>query len=185
MTPATIPDQAAGVLDFWFALSSDAHFAKDEELDRRIAARFAPLLDRLKAGGAAGWTDTPDTTLAAIIVLDQFARNIHRGSGEAFGGDTLAVALALGAIRRGFDRALAPERAMFLYMPLMHAEHAGLQHFAIECFEAAGLDDQVRFARAHAEVIDRFGRFPSRNAALGRESSAAELAYLARRDAGW
>lgn len=185
MSAASITDRAQDVLAFWFALSGDQHFAKDDALDRMIAARFAELLDELRATSAAGWDVTPETMLAAVIVLDQFGRNIHRGSGEAFAGDSLAVSLTLSAIRRGFDRELPPARAMFLYMPLMHAEHAGLQRFAIECFTAAGLDAQVGFAHEHAAVIDRFGRFPSRNAALGRQSTQAELDYLAGPDAGW
>lgn len=181
----TIEEQAQGVIDFWFALTGEQQFAKDPALDAQITDRFAALRDTLLATGAEGWRETAETMLAAIIVLDQFSRNIHRGSAQAFAADHLCVELTLAAVRAGMDRDMAPAHAAFLYMPLMHAEHLGLQRFAITLFRDKGLDEQVRFGIAHADVIERFGRFPSRNAALGRASTPAEKDYLSQPGAGW
>ena len=176
---------AREVLDFWFALTPEQHFAKSDSLDREIAARFGALRDVVLASGAAGWDDNPDTLLAAIVVLDQFSRNLHRGSAEAFAGDQLARRLALEAIDKGWDRAMPPEQRAFFYMPLQHAEDANLQALSVDKFGALGDDKSLSFARDHAEVIARFGRFPSRNAALGRVSTPAELDYLSQPGAGW
>ncbi|MBK2451748.1 DUF924 family protein, partial [Escherichia coli] len=164
---------------------TEEQFAKDVDRDAEIAARFGDLRDRLLASGADGWRGDANRILAAIIILDQFSRNIHRDSPEAFAADDLAVQLTLEAVRAGFDLELTPERRAFLYMPLMHAEHLGLQRYAIALFEEAGLDEQVKFARDHADVIEKYGRFPHRNAAMARESTPAEEEYLSRPDAGW
>lgn len=178
--------EARDVLAFWFdELTPEQHFAKDDALDAAIVKRFATLHDVLMASGAAGWRDNPDCLLAAVIVLDQFSRNIHRGSGQAYAADTLALSLALEAIGKQWDDALPPERAVFLYMPLMHAENSEAQRLCIRKMAAIGKDEQVKYAIDHAVVIEQFGRFPSRNAALGRTSTAAELDYLKRPDAGW
>ncbi|URW76731.1 DUF924 domain-containing protein [Sphingomonas donggukensis] len=177
---------ARAVLDFWFdEVGSDNHFAKDDALDRIIAERFGGWRDDVLASDALGWRSEPDTLLAAIILLDQFSRNIHRGSAEAFAADPLAESLAREGIERGWDRTLPPERAVFLLMPLMHAEHADAQLLSVAKFEALGIETNAEFARDHAAVIVRFGRFPSRNAALGRASTPAERGYLSQPGAGW
>lgn len=181
-SPAT---NARAVNEFWFALTTEEQFAKDDALDAAIGERFGSLRDHLLATDADGWRGDADRMLAAIIILDQFSRNLHRESAEAFAADDLAVQLTLEAIRAGFDLDVAPQRRVFLYMPLMHAEHLGLQRYGIALFEEAGLDEQVRFARDHAEVIANYGRFPHRNAVLGRASTPAEQEYLSRPDAGW
>ncbi|WP_343518432.1 DUF924 family protein [Sphingomonas sp.] len=179
-------EQAKLVLDFWFGeLTAEQHFVKDDALDAMIRTRFATLHDVLLATGAAGWRNDPDSLLAAIIVLDQFSRNIHRGTPEAFAGDTLALALTMQAIDKGWDRDLPPERAAFLYMPLMHAENPEAQRLCIQKMAAIGLDEQVRYAMDHAVVIEQFGRFPTRNAALGRESTPEERVYLSQPGVGW
>lgn len=178
--------EAQAVLDFWFGeLTSEQHFAKEDALDATIRERFATLHDVLLATGAAGWRNDPDSLLAAVIVLDQFSRNIHRGTDQAFAGDTLALALTMQAIDKGWDRDMPPERAAFLYMPLMHAENPEAQRLCIQKMAAIGLDEQVRYAMDHAVVIEQFGRFPSRNAALGRDSTAEEQVYLSQPGAGW
>lgn len=177
---------AQAVLDYWFEqLKPEQQFAKDEAIDAEIERRFGHARDVVLASGAAGWRDHPDALLAAVILLDQFSRNIHRGTPQAFAADPLALALALEAIGKGWDRDLAPERAAFLYMPLMHAENAEAQRMCLEKFTALGRPENLRFAMEHAVVIEQFGRFPSRNAALGRDSTAEELEYLKRPDAGW
>lgn len=169
---------AEAVLDFWFALTPGAHFAVDPALDAEIARRFAPLRDGLLATRAKGWRGDSTRLLAAIIVLDQFSRNIFRDHAEAFAADPLALELSLSGIRRGFHTSLPKARAVFLLMPLMHCENMAIQHFSVECFEALGEEVNARFAQGHAETIARFGRFPARNAALGRPSRPEELAWL-------
>ncbi|MDK2766676.1 MAG: DUF924 domain-containing protein [Sphingomonas sp.] len=177
---------AKAVLDYWFdELKPEQQFAKDDAVDAEIARRFGHARDVVLASGAAGWRDDPDALLAAVILLDQFSRNIHRGTPEAFAADPLALALTLEAIGKGWDRDLVPERATFLYMPLMHAESVEAHRMCLEKFTALGRAENLRFAMEHAVVIEQFGRFPSRNAALGRESTAEELEYLKRPDAGW
>lgn len=177
---------AAPVLHFWFEeCSPDQRFTKDAALDRAIADRFGTLREQVVTHGAAGWRDDADSLLAAIILIDQFGRNIHRGSAAAYAADPLALALARDGIARGFDAALPPERRRFLYMPLMHAEDPAAQADSVRLFEASGDAESAAFARDHADVIERFGRFPSRNAALGRDSTAEEQAYLSQPDAGW
>ncbi|ODP36265.1 DUF924 family protein [Sphingomonas turrisvirgatae] len=181
-----VHDEARDVLRFWFEeLKPEQQFAKDEVVDREIAERFGKCRDFLLATGAAGWREPCDNLLAAVIVLDQFSRNIHRGSAQAFAADDLALSLTLEAIGKGWDTQLAPERAAFLYMPLMHAENVEAQRLSLQKFTALGRAENLRFAMEHAVVIEQFGRFPSRNAALGRASTAEEAEYLKRPDAGW
>lgn len=180
-----VHDMTQAVLAFWFALTSEQQFAKDAELDRTIAIRFGPARDAVLADRADDWRDDPDTLLAAIILLDQFSRNIHRGSAEAYAADGLAVELTLAAIDRGWDGEYPPERRVFLYMPLMHAEDRAVQDLSLAKFTDLGNPENLAFARDHRDVILRYGRFPSRNAALGRRSTPAEEAYLAQPDAGW
>ena len=181
-----VHDEAREVLAFWFdELTPEQHFAKDDALDATIRKRFCALHDLLMASGAAGWRDAPDCLLAAVIVLDQFSRNIHRGTGQAYAADRIALALTLEAIGKGWDADMPPDRATFLYMPLMHAENVEAQRLWHQKFTALGRAENLRFAMEHAVVIEQYGRFPSRNAALGRQSTPAELEYLKRPDAGW
>ena len=177
---------AAAILFFWFGeLTRDQHFGKDDEVDRQCAERFGAVRDAVLASDAEGWRDDADAALAAIILLDQMSRNIHRGSPRAYEADPLALELSLSAIAAGHQRALSPERRAFLYMPLMHAEDRGVQRFSLRCFSEAGLEANFGFARDHAAVIERFGRYPSRNAALGRDSTAEEREYLNQPGVGW
>jgi len=180
-------EQAKAVLAFWFGeVPAEKRFVKDEALDREIAERFGPMRDAVLASGARDWRGTPDDLLAAIILLDQFSRNIHRGRAEAFVGDALALDLTREAIEQGWDERTEREEARaFVYMPLMHAEDRDAQRLSIACFEQLGNDENLRFARDHAAVIERFGRFPSRNAALGRRSTPDEAAYLSQPGVGW
>jgi uncharacterized protein (DUF924 family) len=184
--PSEVHAAASAVLSFWFdETPAGKHFAKDAALDRAIADRFGALRDRLLASGAAGWDGDPETMLAAIVVLDQFSRNMYRASGEAFAADGIALDLTHRALAKGWDEALPPERRAFLYLPLMHAEDREEQRLSVDCFTRLGLSENLDFAKAHRVVIDRFGRFPSRNAALGRVSTEAEQAYLSQPGAGW
>lgn len=172
---------AREVLDFWFGLPPEKHFARDDALDREIADRFGPLRHRVLATEAAGWRDEPDALLAAVILLDQFSRNLHRGSAQAFAADPLARVLVDEAIGHGWEDRYPPEHRAFLYLPLMHAEDDALQALSVQMYEALGLEENLRFAREHQDVVARFGRFPNRNAALGRTTTRDEQAWL---DAG-
>ncbi|WP_447796978.1 DUF924 family protein [Sphingomonas sp. M6A6_1c] len=176
---------ASAVLDFWFGLTSEAQFAKDDSLDRTIAERFGAMRDGVLRARAEGWRDDPDALLAAIILLDQFSRNLHRGSAEAYAADGLALELTRTAIGQGWDERYPPDRRVFLYMPLMHAEDIAMQDLSVAKFESLGIAENIAFAHNHRDVIARYGRFPSRNADLARESTGAEEAYLAQSDAGW
>jgi uncharacterized protein (DUF924 family) len=178
--------RAREVLDFWFGqVGEEGWFAKSDVLDAECAHRFGPLRDLVLGNSAAGWRDDSDTLLAAIILLDQFSRNIHRGEAEAFAADPLARALALEAIEKGWDKPLPSERRAFIYLPLEHAEDMAMQKLSVEMFATLEDEEDLKYARDHAAVIERFGRFPSRNAALGRESTPEELAYLSQPGAGW
>ncbi|MBP6110996.1 MAG: DUF924 domain-containing protein [Sphingobium sp.] len=177
---------ARQVLDFWFdALTPEQHFKKDALLDDEIGRRFGALRDTLFATDAAGWDDTAEHTLSAIIVLDQLSRNLFRDQAEAFAADPLALDLCLAAIARGFHAELDARHRAFLYLPLMHCENLGVQLFSVRCYSEPGLEFNLNFARSHADVIERFGRFPSRNAALGRISTPQEKDYLAQPGSGW
>lgn len=180
-----VHDAARAVLDFWFGLTTEQQFAKDAAIDGKIARRFASLRQDVVDSDALGWRAEPDTMLAAIILLDQFGRNLYRGRAEAFAADPLALSLTYEAIEKGWDGMLPPERAVFLLMPLMHAERADAQALSVAKFDALGREENARFARDHADVFARFGRFPGRNAALGRETTPAEAEYLSRPGAGW
>lgn len=182
----TIESEAAQVLHFWFVeVGPDRQFLKDDALDAECARRFGALRDAVLADEAAAWRGSADALLAAIILLDQISRNIFRDAAEAYAADPLALELTLSGIAAGFDRALPADRRAFLYMPLMHSEDRGVQRFAVRCFAEPGLAHNLDFARAHRAVIERFGRFPSRNAALGRVSTPEEAAWLAEHGSGW
>jgi uncharacterized protein (DUF924 family) len=178
--------KAEEVLGFWFdGLMPEQWFAKSDELDREIGERFEGLRLEVLAGRANGWRDDPRTLLAAVILLDQFSRNVHRGTAQAFAADPLAQELASLAVERGWDREMTPQQRQFLYLPFEHAESRELQAVSLSCFETLGPGEVLGYARQHAEVIARYGRFPSRNAALGRVSTPAEEEYLSRPGAGW
>ena len=183
---AEVQHRAGQVLAFWFdALLPEQWFLKSAGLDREIADLFGDLRDRVLASDAAGWDEDPETLLAAVILLDQFSRNIHRGQAEAFAGDPLAQHLARLAVKRDWDRRLSKEQRQFLYMPFEHAEDAELQALSLRCFAALEDDELLAYARDHADVFRRFGRFPARNEALGRISTPDELDYLSQPGAGW
>ncbi len=173
-------DAAPAVLAFWFdEVGEQRWFAKDAAIDARVRARFGALRDAILASKAVAWRDTPDHLLAAIIVLDQFSRNLHRGSAKAFTADPLALELALLGLDRGWDAGMTVEQREFLLMPLMHSENLAIQNRALVEFAKLGDANVLAFATLHHDQIARFGRFPGRNAALGRRSSEAEERVLA------
>ena len=170
---------APAVLHFWFdELSEEQHWRKDPAMDREIERRFGKVRADVLNGDARGWRDTPDTLLAAIILLDQFSRNIFRGTARAFEADTLALELAKLALDRGWTEAAPRDRQSFFLMPLMHSEKLADQDRCVALFQRFGLKD-VKFAHLHRDQIKRFGRFPGRNQALGRVSTPEERQALA------
>ena len=179
---AIVHDAAQEVLDFWFALPMEKQFAKDAALDQEIAERFGALRDKVYRTAAADWRDGPDQLLAAIVLLDQFSRNIYRDSPRAYEADALALTLCHLAIECGWEARYAPEERAFLYMPFMHAEDIALQRLSVAKFSELG-GDNLSYAIGHLEIIARFGRFPTRNAVLGRETTPQECAYLDDADA--
>lgn len=169
-------DFSKDVLSFWFeTLEPSQHFIASPQLDATMRERFLPLYETLNAQPMNGDTASAEAILAAIIVLDQFSRNMFRGTAQAFATDDTALALAHAAIRRGLDAQIEQARRSFVYMPLMHSENLEDQKLCVEKFEALGGNPH---ALEHYEVIAKFGRFPHRNAVLGRRSTADELAYL-------
>ncbi|MDO5057293.1 MAG: DUF924 family protein [Lautropia sp.] len=167
------------VLRFWFEESTPKqHFVKDPAFDALIRERFGTLHARAVAGELTAWRQTPEGRLAEIIVLDQFSRNIHRGQPAAFAQDDMALTLAQEAVRVGADQALGPQQRVFLYMPYMHSESEAIQAESVRLYTGLGLENNLRFAQAHKDIIDRFGRYPHRNEILGRPSRPDELAFL-------
>jgi uncharacterized protein (DUF924 family) len=184
--------QAQAVLDFWFGPDTDpGHaqpreqwFRKDAAFDATIAERFGALIGQALSGGLDGWAEEPASALAQVIVLDQFTRNAFRDTARAFAGDARALTAARRMVRDGADRRLLPVQRMFVYLPFEHAEDLALQQEALRLFRQLGVDDPARadllpWAQKHHDVIARFGRFPHRNAALGRASTDEETRFLA------
>ena len=174
-----LPSDAMEVLNFWFEeLSPKDWFARNDAVDAAISKRFGNLHDRLAKKVPDEWRATPHGTLAAIIVLDQFSRNLFRDDGRAFAQDDTAHALATSAIDRGEDASLSDREKPFLYMPLMHSEELSDVSQCTKLMEAMGAHDNADFSRRHAATLEKFGRYPSRNESLNRESTAEELAFL-------
>jgi uncharacterized protein (DUF924 family) len=174
------------VIQFWFEeIEPKQRFAKDLEFDEMIRSRFGAVHEQARTGLLYSWRDHPLDALAEIIVLDQFSRNMFRDSPEAFAWDTLALVLAQEAVRRKLDAALPVNQKGFLYMPFMHSESAEIHEIALFLFDQPGLEDNYNFELKHKVIIDRFGRYPHRNAILGRESSAEEEQFLAQPGSGF
>jgi uncharacterized protein (DUF924 family) len=188
-------DAIAAIHEFWFGelddnglCSDNRHsrwFGADEETDAACRSRFGPCLEQALRGELVHWADTDHGLVALVVLLDQFSRNIYRGTAMAFAGDDRALALARDAIESGQHLALPAIHRVFLYLPLEHCEDLDTQDRCVALFEALedGTDHPqfagfTRYAVAHREVIARFGRFPHRNALLGRDSSAEELTYM-------
>lgn len=167
---------ADDILHFWFDHVGKEHwFAPRQQLDREIRERFCPLWEELKFEAPMFFLGGPRQALAAVILFDQFPRNMFREKAEAFSTDGQALSIARQAIDMGHDEQLDDARKSFLYLPFMHSERIEDQERSVDLFRAAGLTDNISFAEGHRDLIKRFGRFPHRNPVLGRESSAAEL----------
>ncbi len=180
----------AGVLDFWFGEENDPGygefrsqwFQKDEAFDREVTNRFAGLYEEAAAGRLDGWREEAEGCLALVICLDQFPRNMFRGDARTHATDGDALDAAKYAIERALDREIPPLKRMFLYMPFMHAESVEDQRRSVELFERLAAEpggpDVVEYAVGHREIVERFGRFPHRNALLGRETTPEEAEFL-------
>jgi uncharacterized protein (DUF924 family) len=169
------------VLSFWLdEVGSDGWYTQDDALDRTIQDRFGPVYESAMDGRYGLWLTYPSGVLAYLIVLDQFSRNMFRNSAQAFEADAIALAVAKQAIERNWDLKIDPPARQFFYLPLMHAENLCDQDRCVRLMKdrLSEQPDSLLHARAHREVIRRFGRFPYRNAALGRSNSEAEEAFL-------
>jgi uncharacterized protein (DUF924 family) len=177
--PRTNPIGPADILDFWFSAGPDKWFRKAPAFDAEITRRFGALADDAARGALDHWAGSLDGTLALVLVLDQFRRNIHRGRPEAYVADAKALEIARAAVARGLDRELAVEHRKWLYLPFEHAEDLATQEEAVSLFAATGIADDLKWATDHRDIIARFGRFPHRNAILGRAPTAEEERFLA------
>lgn len=176
--PAHIAD---AVIHFWFdEVGKDRWFAKDDALDKEIARRFAEPRQQVIDSGAAGWRDNVKTLTTAIILLDQFSRNMFRGSAKAFAADPLALELAFEALDKNWTWQAPQDWRAFLLMPLMHSEDPHVQVRCVEEFKRLGNPLNLEFALKHQAQIDEFGRFPGRNKALGRVSTPEEQQVITR-----
>jgi uncharacterized protein (DUF924 family) len=172
--------RAKDLLDFWFTeLTDKQRFAKDEALDATLRERFGATLQAAVRGELSSWRATPQGRLAEIVVLDQLPRNLYRNTPGAFAQDPQALMLAQELVASGQDRALDLVQRTFAYMPYMHSESLLIHEQALVLFAQPGMENTLKFERRHQAIIARFGRYPHRNAILGRVSTPEELAFLA------
>ena len=180
------PAWVSDVLDFWFVeLEKPQWFKKDDAVDAKIKQRFAAVHGEVSNLETASLTASPRIALAAIIVLDQFSRNMFRGTPASFASDAKALDLAKLALDRGLDQTFNEDEKAFCYLPLEHSEALEDQLRCVELFRALGNDNYLGYAQAHLDVIEKFGRFPHRNAILGRTSTPEEVAFLAQPGSGF
>lgn len=199
-----MPQTVDSVLDYWFGPQHNGFpvtprdalwWQGGADIDRDISVRFGATVEQALQGQLDAWQQTPRGRLALIIVLDQFTRNIYRGQAKAFAGDSQAYELTQQGLAQGADRVLSFSERLFFYMPLEHAENLAAQQQCIRLLETlkadvpsayrAMIESNLSFAKAHAAVIEQFGRFVHRNAVLGRESTAQELEYLRLTPSRW
>jgi uncharacterized protein (DUF924 family) len=170
---------AAGVLAFWFAPESEPFwFDKDAGFDRRVREELGTLHGQASAGQLDRWQETPEGMLALVLLLDQVSRNLYRGDSRAFVHDATTATLVMHSLAHCLDTSLTPAQRYFFYMPLMHSEELGHQAMCCALMAKLGNREGLYFARLHHAVIERFGRFPHRNAVLGRSSTQEEAAYM-------
>ena len=182
---------AQAVLDFWFGAAGgpehgtvrDLWFRKSDATDRQITERFGPLIEQALRGELEAWAAEPHSALAQIVLLDQFTRNSFRDTPRSFAGDKRALAAAMAMVGSRHDEKLLPVQRVFVYLPFEHAEGIGMQEEALRLYkrlvaEAPELQNMLDYAQRHHDVVQRFGRFPHRNAILGRQSTAEEIEFL-------
>lgn len=170
---------ADDVLKFWFVdHNRDDWFGGEEAFDKELEQAFSDLLPRVAIGEAYQWRNSARGRLAEIIVLDQFSRQLYRGEARAFAQDPMALALAQEGVAAGIDAQLDDTEKMFFYLPYMHSESLLVHEEAVRLYTAMGDEDLLEFETKHHDLIKRFGRYPKRNAALGRTSTQAETDYI-------
>jgi uncharacterized protein (DUF924 family) len=178
-----MPDTAAAtpidVLRFWWAAGPEAWFRSDPDFDARVGTVLGPLAAEALAGGLVEWEETPHGALALLLLLDQVPRNTRRGTAEAFAGDDRALAVARRAVAAGFVDAFPPQVRSFFILPFEHAEDIQCQEQSVDLFRRLSDRESLHWALLHYEAVSRFGRFPHRNAILGRQSTPEEEAWLA------
>ncbi len=177
--PPGEPAWVREVLRYWLEdLTLDQCFEKNDAIDATIRERFGAVHEQLAGAPDSIRADAPRELLAALIVFDQFSRNLHRGSPKAFATDPVALRLARAAVADGLDQAMSKRERIFVYLPFEHSEDAADQEQSIRLFAQLGDENLDKYAMAHKVIIDRFGRFPHRNVVLGRESTPEEIAFL-------
>jgi uncharacterized protein (DUF924 family) len=172
---------AADIVAFWRAVGPERWFEKDESLDAEIRRRFLGLHEAAASGKLASWEQNAEGALALLILFDQFPRNMFRGQRRAFATDPLALAIASRAILNGFDSdksGVLPDMRTFFFLPFMHSEELADQEKALAFYRVHGDAESLKYAELHADIIRRFGRFPHRNAVLGRVTTPEEQAFL-------
>ena len=175
-TTTTTPEE---ILQFWFQdLSFQQWFTKSDTVDNTIHTKFSKLHTQATMGELDSWRTTAEGSLAEIIVLDQFSRNLFRNSPKAFAHDGMALVLAQVAISKGYDKELTQQQCNFLYMPFMHSESLAVHDRAVELFTDLGHEMSLEYEMKHRVIIERFGRYPHRNTVLGRTSSEEEIEFL-------
>jgi uncharacterized protein (DUF924 family) len=179
LAPPTKHPEAQAVLAFWFEeLKPRQWWVKDPTLDEEIGHRFRHIHEQATRSELRPWRQDAAGRLAEIIVLDQFSRNIYRGTPGAFAADPLALTLAQEVVAHGLDSKLDAQQRAFAYMPYMHSESTAIHRQAVKLFDSLGQASSLEYELRHKAIIDRFGRYPHRNAILGRESTDAERAFL-------
>jgi uncharacterized protein (DUF924 family) len=168
----------SAVLEFWRGAGHERWFDSTPDFDKEVRERFSGVHEVAAAGRLGAWEDTADGALALVIMLDQFSRNMFRGTARAFLTDPIAREVSRRAIARGFDREVEPALRSFFYMPFMHSENLADQDYCLELLRESGDAEGIKYGEIHRDAIRRFGRFPHRNEMLGRKSSADEIAYL-------
>jgi len=169
---------AGDIVAFWTAAGPERWFNKDEAFDQELRQRFLAAHEAAAAGTLGDWEKSVEGTLALLLLLDQFPRNMFRNSARAFATDKKALALAKRALGRNFDARVEPRLRTFFYLPFMHAEDPVEQERSLALYRAAGDANSLKWAQLHADIIQRFGRYPHRNAVLGRDTTAEEQAFL-------
>jgi uncharacterized protein (DUF924 family) len=173
-----MPAIPADIVNFWVSAGPTKWFAKNASFDDAIRLKFEPTHLAAARGEYRKWEETAEGALALLILLDQFPRNLYRDSGHAYATDPLARSIAKRAIANGFDEQVDPTLRCFFYLPFEHSEALADQELCVALNEAAGDLEALKWARIHLDIIAKFGRFPHRNAALGRETTAEEQAFL-------
>lgn len=167
------------ILEFWYSERvKPLHFVKNKAFDDEITEKFLSVYEQGVAGELESWKESAEGALALVILFDQFPRNMFRDTPKAFDTDTHALNIALEVIQKGWDKTMLNEHKTYLYMPFMHSEDLDMQNQGIQLFREAGLELNLKFAIAHKDIVEKFGRFPHRNDILGRQSTPEEVEFL-------